>query len=729
MSNSPAKPTRSPPGWLCAIYRFWLCLRDLFPVLKLCRFSFVMVLIGAVVLIWVDQAQEALRALAEQDKTWSSVAGWVVFFLCVFGWAFYSAYCARVLLYIEFPEPLRQGRCTAKLRKEVPRWLGVSAIASIAVALAAASLDTPKGYASWRLWMLAVTCAVLAYLFYLFMRSRLALVDNIKRVSLKYVARLKKEKYRAAAPIAPGTDRHAAVAKNFFDLQPDTRWAFAFFFALSFFCFVLFTFAPVKAGQTLGAVTILLLALAAWIPFGTILVYWTERYRLPPLMTVLLVWAIAISYYIDNHEIRTLAAEKSALAAPDLTARAKAWIENRRNAIAASQRGYPMFFVAAEGGGIRAAYWTAAALAALEEQLQNTKDNSRFSDHVFAISGVSGGSLGAAVFAALVAERNRGNTAGCERNDGKNPGKNLQNCAHIALHEDFLAPTIATLLYPDLVYRFLPIVPQQFSDRATTLETAWEAGWRKALPNSDLMGGAFAALWSGDKALKVPSLFLNGTSVETGKRMIMSNVQIKPADFPATYDLQQVVARPVRLSTAVHMSARFTYMSPAGTIVTQGGGAWGHIVDGGYFENSGATTAAEAMLKFMRAAGETNLRGKIVPVVILITNNPERNLPACPTGQPKFDAHHWMTEVLSPLNALLNTRDARGTYAEEAIRTLVDDADRQCVRLSLVKRNVSLPLGWMLSDEAQTEIDEQLALILKSTAANGPYAKLRDLMR
>jgi len=336
MGNSPAKPTSSMPGWLCAIYRFWLCLRDLFPVLKLCRFSFVMVLIGAVVLIWVDQAQEALRALAEQQR---SFLQWIILIASVFGWAFYSAYCARVILYIEFPEPLKQGPCTVKLREEVPRWLGVSAIASIAAALAAASLDTPKGYASWRLWIMAVTCAVLAYLFYRFMRSRLALVDNIKNVSLKYVAHLRKAEYRPAEPVAPGIDRHAAVAKNFVDLRPDTRWAFAFFFALSFTCFVLFTFAPVKAGQTIGAVTILLLALAAWIPFGTILVYWTERYRLPPLMSVLLVWAIAISYCIDNHEIRTLPAEKLALATPDLTAQAKAWIESRRSAITANQRG------------------------------------------------------------------------------------------------------------------------------------------------------------------------------------------------------------------------------------------------------------------------------------------------------------------------------------------------------------------------------------------------------
>jgi predicted acylesterase/phospholipase RssA len=728
MDDSPLQPASPPRAWLGAIYRFWLCLRDVFPLLRLCRFSFIMVLIGAVVLIWVDQAQEALRALAEHDDFWSGTVGWAVFFLCVFAWAFYSAYCARVILYIDFPDALKQGRCTAKLRQELPRWLGVAAIVAAAIALAASTMNTPENYASWRLWVLAATCAALAYPFYLFMKSRLALIDSLKSASLKYVARLRKAEYLPPEPVAPALDRHAAVAKNFADLQPDTRWAFAVFFSISVLCFVLFTFAPLRSGQMLGAVTILLLALAAWIPFGTILVYWTERYRLPPLMGVLLLWAIAISYYADNHEIRTLPPADAAIAAPDLTKKTKDWLDSRREQINAAQRGYPVFFVAAEGGGIRAAYWTAAVLAALEDQLHGAADNARFSDHVFAVSGVSGGSLGAAVFAALLAERNRGITAGCTRSEIKNSGTNLQNCAHNALHGDFLAPTIATLLYPDLVYRFLPVVPAQFSDRATTLETAWEAGWRKALPQSDSMAEAFDALWKGDKDMKVPSLFLNATSVETGKRMIMSNVQIKADDFSDAYDIQREAGHPVRLSTAAHMSARFTYVSPAGTLVKQGK-AWAHIVDGGYFENSGATTAAEAIHKFMRIADEAGLRGKIIPVAILITNNPGRELQACATGKPQFHAHRWITEVLSPLNALLQTREARGTYAEESLRTVAAEAGGECVRLALLQRDVPLPLGWVLSDNAETEIDKQLDLILKSTAADGPYANLRGLMQ
>ena len=61
-----------------------------------------------------------------------------------------------------------------------------------------------------------------------------------------------------------------------------------------------------------------------------------------------------------------------------------------------------MFLVTAKGGGIRAAYWTAALLTALQDA------NPEFADHVFAVSGVSGGSVGAGVFAGLLAQSRRG---------------------------------------------------------------------------------------------------------------------------------------------------------------------------------------------------------------------------------------------------------------------------------------------------------------------------------
>ncbi|MGY3690537.1 hypothetical protein ACVIGA_000617 [Bradyrhizobium sp. USDA 3240] len=64
----------------------------------------------------------------------------------------------------------------------------------------------------------------------------------------------------------------------------------------------------------------------------------------------------------------------------------------------AAKKPLPAFIVAAEGGGIRAAAMTAIVLKELS--LRNPK----FADHLFAIVGVSGGSVGAATYAAALAQ-------------------------------------------------------------------------------------------------------------------------------------------------------------------------------------------------------------------------------------------------------------------------------------------------------------------------------------
>jgi hypothetical protein len=78
---------------------------------------------------------------------------------------------------------------------------------------------------------------------------------------------------------------------------------------------------------------------------------------------------------------------------------ARQWLRARHDAIVRGPGTYPAYIVAASGGGIRAAYWTAGMLAFREDLDQG------FAAHTLAISGVSGVSLGAVVFAGLVRER------------------------------------------------------------------------------------------------------------------------------------------------------------------------------------------------------------------------------------------------------------------------------------------------------------------------------------
>src|SRR5262249_4658032 len=123
------------------------------------------------------------------------------------------------------------------------------------------------------------------------------------------------------------------------------------------------------------------------------------------------------------------------------------WLKNRADLH--EYETYPVFVVSAEGGGLRAAYYTALVLASIQDRCP------AFAQHTFAISGVSGGSLGAAVFAALAA-RSAKNQAGLSCNLNLPMAGDMATKADKILRQDFLSPLLAFGLYPDLAQRFLP---------------------------------------------------------------------------------------------------------------------------------------------------------------------------------------------------------------------------------------------------------------------------------
>ena len=89
---------------------------------------------------------------------------------------------------------------------------------------------------------------------------------------------------------------------------------------------------------------------------------------------------------------------------PTVGAAARAWYAQAKSAYdeVHGEGPVPMLVVATAGGGIRAAYWTATVLERLEADF---KDQGGVRPYLFAISGVSGGSVGATAFDAAVIKR------------------------------------------------------------------------------------------------------------------------------------------------------------------------------------------------------------------------------------------------------------------------------------------------------------------------------------
>jgi hypothetical protein len=283
-------------------------------------------------------------------------------------------------------------------------------------------------------------------------------------------------------------------------------------------------------------------------------------------------------------------------------------------------RPVPMLVIATAGGGIRAAYWTATILETLERDLGKEASAQYFQDKpppdgllrnlLFAISGVSGGSVGAAAYAAAVHDH-AVNDAAIE------PTKYLK--------QDFLAPGLASMIFIDGVATVLPDFGQ--IDRGEALELGFEHASRTKQDEDGLVSHNFLSFFPAiDTAGKLdswrPVLLFNATHQETGRRIITSHVKIERDVFLDSYDALQVLDSDVRLSTAAHNSARFTYVSPAGNLFsTKEKKNRGYIIDGGYFENYGAQTTLELARKAIDAI-DPNRENKVKLVVLQISSDP-----------------------------------------------------------------------------------------------------------
>ena len=166
----------------------------------------------------------------------------------------------------------------------------------------------------------------------------------------------------------------------------------------------------------------------------------------------------------------------------------------------------PLVLVAAEGGGIRAAYWTARALdCAIDADYDSCgfvpEGDPGDPGSVFAASGVSGGSLGLVAYDAAVRGREQG------------------NWADVRLGDDFVAATGAWMLFADLPNALIKLDFEP--DRAGVLERAWQRRLGHAVAAA---AGLFATYRSDNRS---PLLLLNGTSVQDGCRV---NTSVLDAD-------------------------------------------------------------------------------------------------------------------------------------------------------------------------------------------------------
>ncbi len=385
---------------------------------------------------------------------------------------------------------------------------------------------------------------------------------------------------------------------------------------------------------TVGALTflVLTLAMAHWptgvpwalgtlgiifLSFSTLaflLTWFSQIYQRTGWPVTVILSALAFIFSLlgwnNNHEVKFALSDTPAprveAAFPDwLMARAdKDWYREQA-------KPYPVYVVAAEGGGMYAAYHAASWLSKIQDKCPN------FAQHVFAINSVSGGSLGSGVFTAL-ASRLAPNS---EHQDCSGTGKQFSDASKVFFANDLLAPLVGSTLFPDFLQRVVPMPIAAF-DRAAALEETFAVAWDQtaATLGPEAKPNAFRApiqkTWSVNGA--APALMPLTTSVTSG-----AQVMLGPIWFNATNSsrhLMEMLCPPfgtadvqVSLASAVSLSARFPWMTPAGWFDADAAAkkcphkeSTGrvYLADGGFYENSGLE-AAIGISKWMRAAFES----------------------------------------------------------------------------------------------------------------------------
>ena len=467
----------------------------------------------------------------------------------------------------------------------------------------------------------------------------------------------------------------------------------------------------------------------------------------------LVVWLLATVAIVfslfdlaNNHRVRRIPyLAQAAPQLPELTDTFLKWNSGRTDQAKFSGRPYPIYIVAAQGGGIYAAMHAANFLSYMQARCPN------FAHHLFAISGVSGGSVGAAVFAASMKDAEQRGAikipdTGCIPADNSGYDAGLSAAVEV-LDNDFWSPLQAMWLFPDLLQQFLP-VPVEIFDRARALEHGLEASWQRSVTENDLYGPRlrdksantmaepFISLWPQgfDKSQFTPALVLNTTEVDTGRRRLispftfegLSDLRFFPLHCTSASATHESKIETVPLSTAAVLSARFPWVTPTAWYydTTEMGNCTPpeknvtKVSDGGYFESSGVATALDLAHSLQTIIMDKGLNVEIKLVILT-------------SGGFASDTADGLNEALDPIRTMLNASEARGYIevgrAERADFARAAAESGAVLKLRLEEFGYPLPLGWSLSDVTRLLIQFQTGEVNPCESRQGPRQAPRSL--
>jgi hypothetical protein len=396
-----------------------------------------------------------------------------------------------------------------------------------------------------------------------------------------------------------------------------------------------------------------------------------------------------------------------------------------------------MVVVTASGGGIQASAWTAKVLTELDKY-------EGFSESIGMISAVSGGSVGSMYYL-------------CHRGLRKNdPSQQLamdlspeqQGRILLSACGPALEAVSWGVTFPDLARTLFPPIVDKYEDRGWALESA---SWNRLGPCLATGNDRTRLLEPLDRYLmadlrlrdfirpfndgQTPAVIFNATSVETGQRVLFSTVDlsrqagigseshrtakkaaelvINPIDWYSLYD-----AGNPRLTTAVRLSASFSFVAPVARAGESENKERMHLCDGGYSSNSGLVTAIRAIDRLLE---ESSDNFTVLPFdrVLIVSIAPY----AAATADLREGGNGFVAQATGPQAALANVRVSSQAERDQLELELLlkkyanwenaTPVSAVTLRFDVSKkdregktRSATPPLSWNLIPSAAVAIDE-----------------------
>ncbi len=475
------------------------------------------------------------------------------------------------------------------------------------------------------------------------------------------------------------------------------------------------------------AISYLMLLLTVIVWALTALSFLLDRYRFPVLLILVPIYLLASltsqDYVFPVKKLPTQ--EAAALRSDPITPGQVLDATPELTGLAADDYA---IVVAANGGGIQAAAWTAKVLTGIERKCRDGRFGLEFqgcAPKIRLISSVSGGSVGAMYFINSYKM-------------GGPPDDSLDRIVANASRSSLDAAAWG-LVYPDFTRSFVPFYNWSYG-RGHALEDEWSKD------DLNLRDGLLT--WrEGVKQGWRPSSIFNATVVETGERMMISTsdlcekrgsldecsqranklistspgLAVEPINAPygRTSFYSFLEGYDIPIVTAVRLSASFPYVTPAprADINARERINYKHLADGGYYDNYGVSSLLEWLNEGLSYKTNPNLRN------VLIVQIRGDQVVGGKTDEASPKPYY---QSLAPLYTLLNVRttgqlsrnDAELEIFMRYWRTKGVNIETVIFEFPRKENEDAPPLSWHLSSRQKTRIENAWNEISSKTDDN-----------